>query len=65
MFTAAGDSIVTLLKDDGILLWDSATFRLRAQLTPPLVRETDEQAGFRTVALSPDGRLLLAAGRYA
>lgn len=37
---------------------------MRGQFAPPLLRETDERASLRVVALSPDGQLMLAGGRY-
>jgi hypothetical protein len=61
IFTAAGDAIVTLLQNDTLMQWDAVTFQLRAELTPPPFASP---TAFSTLAVSADGRLLLAAGQY-
>eukprot|EP00698_Gefionella_okellyi_P005649 TRINITY_DN15121_c0_g1_i1.p1 TRINITY_DN15121_c0_g1~~TRINITY_DN15121_c0_g1_i1.p1 ORF type:complete len:1344 (+),score=328.15 TRINITY_DN15121_c0_g1_i1:78-4109(+) len=62
IFTPAGDAIITLLKDDSVILWDSATFKLRTQLhQPPL--PAGDHLNLHTLAVSPDGRYLIGAGQ--
>lgn len=62
MFTPGGDAIIALLKDDSLVVWDTGSLQLRTQLAMPPTQEGD-QLNLRVMAVSPDGRYLVAGGK--
>ena len=62
MFAPGGDSIIALLQDDSIIVWDAGTLQVRSQLALPPTEDGD-QLHFHVLAVSPDGRYLIAGGK--